>query len=783
MIFKMTKVAFTVDNFKHHVMYVISVKNKRELAKDRFNLLFKGNKHMSDLGKYLKSEGQDMTYDEIEQVVEKYCQDNHNHIVQTYVKHSKKSSCLDYKNECHTTTGEDGIHYLKGNCTYQMHERQRIKDNLKNGALENKDNKCKIDKELAEILKGLDTEEEKMSAINTYMSADIIAMYMNETKKQRGIKGRKTKAIDIEKMSNEHIEGEENPHDHFMFAPYDPSSVTGRFINPMAFSYTKQKVHIAFEKKYAWCVDQGIAIGYWKKEGLFARREFLAECIENGQNWKEARKSYNDLKSNIHNELKSSKSTAEVISSLKEKGIHLTPNSFGKMKITLDDSNVELNTASFKGKDFDVAVKKFTERFDADRNLKSGQKVDKIENVLTSIIEKTKVDLERDLKLAATPEQQKLAKLHAFKEFENRCHSAGLIVNLNKQGNMAYHTVQDNNFKKNGVIENNAKLTKFKASTFINPELQGKSLILLFGLDEEAIMKHQNELFDVMPKTLNYRQTVYTNVDLSLMNTVNQEWYLQKRFTDLFDYFNAEAKPNEDGSLSYFDKTTGEAIAKDKQTSDTTWTTTCNIANPKAAGAFIAALQLERARALGEGQVLTITPPEGCNNFDHLRHLQVDLMFSTDSNSNKVRVEYPNKETDEQLEKLIEQRLDKELQRFDKNVQKFSKNKTKFTFTEASGVHLLQNPDFIDYKDKIQDQVNRQIVDMITKNGITEIKFTNKDDRYIERNEKALLKLAESLPEDKKKLVVEVIEAHKHQDNKNVKNSNKKKIRPTKLSI
>ncbi|MGC3833517.1 hypothetical protein ACPSKX_04145 [Moritella viscosa] len=126
MIFKMTKVAFTVDNFKHHVMYVISVKNKREIAKDRFNLLFKGNKHMSDLGGYLKNFGEDMAYDEIEQVVQKYCEDNHQYIVETYVKHSKKSSCLDYKNECHTTTGEDGLHYLKGNCTYQMHERQRI---------------------------------------------------------------------------------------------------------------------------------------------------------------------------------------------------------------------------------------------------------------------------------------------------------------------------------------------------------------------------------------------------------------------------------------------------------------------------------------------------------------------------------------------------------------------------------------------------------------------------------------------------------------------------------
>ncbi len=779
----MTKVAFTVDNFKHHVMYVISVKNKREIAKDRFNLLFKGNKHMSDLGGYLKNFGEDMAYDEIEQVVQKYCEDNHQYIVETYVKHSKKSSCLDYKNECHTTTGEDGLHYLKGNCTYQMHERQRINDNLKNGVLENEDNKCKIDKELVEILKGLDTEEEKMSAINTYMSADIIAMYMNETKKQRGIGGRKTKAIDIEKMSNEHIVGEENPHDHFMFAPYDPASVTGRFINPMAFSYTKQKVHIAFEKKYSWCLDQGIAIGYWKKEGLFARREFLAECIANGQNWKEARKSYNAIKSNIYNELSSNKSTAEVIASLKEKGIHLTPNSFGKMKIELDDSKVELNTASFTGKDFEVAVKKFTERFESDRTLKSGQKVDKIEDVLTTIIEKTKVDLERDLKQAITPEQQKIAKLNAFKEFEIRCHNAGLIVNLNKQGNMSYHTVQDNNFKKSGIIENNAKLTKYKASTFINPELQGKSLILLFGLDEEAIMKHQNELFAVMPKTLNYRQTVYTNVDLTLMNTVDQEWYLQKRFNDLFDYYNTEAKPNDDGSISFFNKDTGEAIAKVMQTSDTSWTATCNIANPKAAGAFFAALELERARTLGEGQVLTITPPEGCNNFDHLRHLQVDLMFSTDSNSNKVRVEYPNKATDEQLEKLIEQRLDKELQRFDKNVQKFSKNKTKFTFTEASGVHLIRNPDFIDYQDKIQDQFNRQIVDMITKNGITEIKFSTKDDQYIERNEKALLKLAESLTDDKRKLVEEVIESHKTQASTSIQSNNKKKIRPTKLKI
>lgn len=780
-IFKMTKVGFTVGNFKHHTLYVMLVKNLKKLSKKRCNLKFKCNEHMADLGAYIEAFGEELSYDDLDKIVEDYCRSNHEHIVKKNVKHSKKSSCLDENNECHTATGEDGLHYLKGNKTYQKHEHERIKDKISSGDLEHKDNKCKIDKDLVKILKGLNSEEEKRSAIVSYMSADIIAMYMNETKKQRGIKGRKTKAIDINMMSNQHIEGEENPHDHFMFAPFDP--VSGMYLNPMAFSYTKQKVHIAFEKKYSWCVDQGIAIGYWKKEGLMARREFLAECIANGQNWKEARKSYNDIKSNIQNEISSNKSTAEVIASLKEKGIHLTPNSFGKMKIELDDSKVELNTASFTGKDFEVAVKKFTERFEADRTLKSGQKVDKIEDVLTTIIEKTKVDLERDLKLATTPEQQKIAKLNAFKEFEIRCHNAGLVVNLNKQGNMSYHTVQDNNFKKNGIIENNAKLTKYKASTFINPELQGKSLISLFGLDEEAIMKHQNDLFEVMPKTLNYRQTVYTNVDLSLMNTVAQEWYLQKRFQDFFDYWKTEARHNDNGSISYFNKDTGEAIATEKQISDTESTMTYNIANPKAAGGFIAALQMEKARALGEGQILTITPPEGRTNFDDLRHLQVELMFSTDANSNKVRVEYPNKATDEQLEKLIEQRLDKELERFDKNVQKFSKNKTKFTFTEASGAHLIRNPDFIDYQDKIQDQVNRQIIDMITKNGITEIKFSTKDDSYIERNEKALQKLAESLTDDKRKLVEEVIESHKTQASTSIQSNNKKKIRPTKLKI
>ncbi|MGC3833514.1 hypothetical protein ACPSKX_04130 [Moritella viscosa] len=72
---------------------------------------------------------------------------------------------------------------------------------------------------------------------------------------------------------------------------------------------------------------------------------------------------------------------------------------------------------------------------------------------------------------------------------------------------------------------------------------------------------------------------------------------------------------------------------------------------------------------------------------------------------------------------------------------------------------------------------------MITKNGITEIKFSTKDDQYIERNEKALLKLAESLTDDKRKLVEEVIESHKTQASTSIQSNNKKKIRPTKLKI
>jgi len=778
MIVKMEKVPFTSNNLlggngrgslTAHVLYLIRDKETKKYSNTRSDLFFKINPVMADLGNKLKYDGEIMSELEIENTVREYCQQQHDYIVEKYVKHSRKRRVLDKHNECLDTKGEDSLYYLKGNCTLQMKEYQRILTHVKG-------------------------DEDEAKKIIDEINSDFLAMYINEVKKQRGIKGKKTKISDIEKMSNNHIKNEENPHIHFFCHSFDP--VTKRWINPMAFAYTKQKVHIALEKKYSQFLNQGIAIGAYKNGGKIALREYLAESINNGKNWKETRQSFKNIKNDIHTVINSNKSTEKIISELKSKGIHLLPkgkdaNKKYKMNIKIDGSKVELNTESFSTKNnklFDTNIKKFMERVEFDQLNKSSKledKSDKIQSVLEDVLARTKNKLKRDLRNAKQSDHKGI-KQKAFKEFTRGALKASLVVNLNKQGNLLFHKVDENTFKNNnGVIENNAKARKHKASIFINPELQGKALIELFELDEEAIFVHQKELFQLMPKTANYRDVVYFNANLLEMNSVDKEYRIIEQYKNTLKRFNLEVKFDDKGDFFLFDND-GRALISQTYNNDNSSSISINNLHPKLASPVLLSMLQEDARALSDDKKLVISPDRMTNDFDTLRHLEVDLMFSTDANSKKIQIDYPNKITDQKLEKMIEQRLDKELERFDKNVQKFSKGKTKYTFTEASGIHLLNNPNFFDYHDKIKEQFNRQIVEMIAEKGIAEIKFSNKDNTYFDTNEKELLKLASELPEEKRKLVVNVIDIHKTNvkcDGNLNKNKSKNKIRPKGLCI
>ena len=753
MIIKMEKVSFTTNDLINgngrgsltaHVLYLVRNKNTKKYSKVRSDLFFKINPALADLGKKLKYDGENMSEAELENTVREYCQQQHDYVVNKYVNHSRKRKLLDEHNECLNTKGEDSLYSLKGNCTLEMDEYERI-------------------------LKYANGDKEKAKQILDEINNDFLAMYINEVKKQRGIKGRKTTINDIEKMSNFHIENEENPHIHFfVHGSFDPA--TKRWINPMAFAYTKQKIHMALEKKYSQFLNQGVAIGYYKNEGKIALKNYLAESINNGRNWKETRKNFKDIKNEINKAITSNKPTAQVISELKSKGIYLTPKGKDakgkyKMNINIKGSDIELNTASFSAKNnkaFDINIKKFMERVEFDNLTKSNkldENTDKIQSVLEDALVRTKKKLERDLR-ASEPSKHKKIKQKAFKEFTIRAKHAGLIVNLNKQGHLSFHKIDENNYKNKDGVENNVKARKYKSSLFVNPDLQGKFFIDIFELDEEEIFIHQTELFQLMPKTANYRDVVYFNTDLQEMNLVEKEFRIQQQYRNTLERFNLEVKFDPIGDFFLLDKQ-GRALVSQKYNDDNSSSITINNLHPKLASPVLLSMFQEDARALPEDKKLVITPDKNQNNFDTLRHLEVELMFSTDANSKKIEINYPNKITDEKLQKMIEQKLDKELDRFENNVQKFSKNKTKYTFTEASGIHLLQNPNFIDFHDKIKDQFNRQIIEMIAELGITEIKFSNKDDSFFDTNEKELLELARELPEDKKELVLKVIQDNK----------------------
>lgn len=815
--FKMKKVPFTTNNsvkgngrgrLTSYVLYVITDKKTGKYSKNiRADLIFNINPNLADLGNKLKFDGENMSKAELEHVVREHCQKQHEYINDKYVNHSRKRKILDEHGECLDVKGDNSLYYLEGNVAFEAEEYQRMKSfqlfsdkdsklikklkGVKNrnsrAKIIKKHTKSKLDIDLIKKLDGIKDPEQKAEIIRNYITKDFIATYENKVKKQRKIEGRKTKSDDIETMLNAHVKNEKNPHVHFMCHSFCP--ITNRWLNPITFKHIKQLTHLEAEAKYSDFLTQGIAIGEFKNKGKLARTEYLAQCINKGQNWKEAKQSFKDIQSELDIAIKSNRPTAEIISNLKKKGIHISVNEpitsdkYSKkinqrMKIKIDDFDIDLNSESFntkKVKGFDVNVKKFMERLTSDSMSKSMDesfKSDKIQTVLESVLESTKIKLERDLR-NANPEDRKKIKQKAFKEFITRNLNSGLAVNLNKQGNLLFHKINENHYEnKDGLTENNATAKKYKASMFQNPELQGKSLMELFELDEEAIKQHQIELFKLMPKSANYRDVVYFNAKLSEMNLVEKELRIKEQYSFTLKQFNLETKLDEKGNLFLFDKEGRALINKEYKSDGISSSISINSLHPKLASPILLSMLQEDARALTAGTSLIITPEIGETSFEVLRHLEVDLMFSTDANSQKIKVNYPHKNTDEKLAKMIDERLDKELQRFNKNVHTYSKGKTKFTFTEASGLHLLSNPNFIDQHEKIQAQFNNQIIDMISDRGITEIKFSSKDKSYFDRNEKELLDLAESLPEEKKQKVLHVIEAHK----KEIKTETKKNI-------
>ena len=660
MIVKMKKVAFSCDNKRrgkntgsltNHILYLITDKKSKRYSSQRCDLSFTLNPTQPDLGLLLKHEGKSLTHSELSDLVNEYCLEQHKYLVQHYVKNSRKAKQLDKYDECLTP---QKLFNYQGSLSFTQDEYQRL-------------------------LKASNNNQEHVKQAMTDITRHYLANYYNQIKKEQKIKDKKTKPEEIELITNFHIENENNPHIHFYTHAFNS---TKRYMNPRYFSETKQIAHKQIERQFP-LLEQGVAEGKTKQVGLNNRKNYLSHQFDQSNDWKQVRGDFRALEQQIYAILQSNGSVQIKVNALQQMGIFLSVFSNNHVEIKQEGINVTLDIESFINRSLKRSLQQFAKQWQFEKKSQrfNNPTIQKMETVLLNNLSVVNKALKRELD-QLPPSQHNQAKKDAFSHFYQRCLSTGVIVNLNKQKHLSFHKLDKNH-------QSSVKATKYNASLFNSKALSGKAIVECFNLNIEDILQHQTELFNVMPKTLNYRKTVFVNVTESI-NDIYQEHFQIQRYERLFDYFSIEQR--EEGNHTTLFNEKGFSLIDIERIDEKSALISINMFHTASAAKLLSAILLEEAKSIPSNRIIVISPTTQTSNVDDLRHLHVELLFSTDKHNEKIRVSYQGMEQDKKLQTMIEKRLETELKRFEKNVQKYSKKKPEsFRFTNATGLHLLDS--------------------------------------------------------------------------------------------
>lgn len=175
---------------------------------------------------------------------------------------------------------------------------------------------------------------------------------------------------------------------------------------------------------------------------------------------------------------------------------------------------------------------------------------------------------------------------------------------------------------------------------------------------------------------------------------------------------------------------------------------------PKQAAALLLDVFVDQSKNLQDTEVLRVFPVELNGDYQHLRELHIKLLFSTDKNTRNIVVEYPMMENDSKLKDMIANEVKTKIVQMDKKhntCSKRMKNKS-YNFTESMGISLLSKESFAPYKDKIEQKLNEQIIDLVVNHNVKEIKFNRKiDAEYFIENKGKLYELSQSMDNASKK--------------------------------
>lgn len=752
MIVKIQKVPFTFDtkysgnkkgvaDFANHIYYLVSSKKTGKYCPDRCDSEVNLDPMYKTFDQMLRQEGNKFTAKQLRQVCFEEAMRQKSFFLEP-VLNSNKRIYLDENGECFDTTK---LFNYKCNFTFQKHEYDKI-------------------------LKSVQGDEYQAKKIMQEIKNEYFCIWYNEMLKYRGVTTRLTHE-DIHSFDNWHIKGEANPHLHSYLSCMDRK--TGRMMNSRMYSISKQKAHTKIEKKYKQFLDQGISLGFDKIEGLEQRRNYLIEQFEQGCTMREAIDNYRALQQRVKDVYKQGMSDPKQLQELlKANGIEEAKVNKKAVNLRFSETTAIFNIESFRDKEVRDLLHAHSERVVNDRT--SNIKVHELEKVIQYNYDAVQAKLQK--KLYESPaELHHQIKRKAFKLYAKRLKKSGIIIDLTKQGAASYIVQGINSFKS----DKNVSLTPFKSSLMVNPQLRGKSLLSEFELTQDDIFNHGIEYMDGVPKSIRYgKKRAYATMDLEESNLVSFESYRLKFNENYLLKLGAEKFELENGFVLF--KQNKPLLKVERYDNGSAILTTSNV-HPREAANLMLNVLIEDAKNLDKDKFIRVTPVDDSKDVQRLRELHLKLMFSNDKNARNIVVEYPNMANDQKLEEMIQKQLEYQFAQYDKSFAS-SKSKIKkgvYNFTDAKGVGLLNNPKMKQHKHLVGEKLNTQIIELITKHDVTEIKFNQRVDvEYFKDNQHKLLEMSQHLPKEEQDKVKKFLsEFEEAQSSPSEKNEQKQKNR------
>ncbi len=430
-------------------------------------------------------------------------------------------------------------------------------------------------------------------------------------------------------------------------------------------------------------------------------------------------------------------------------------------------TGIRFNNASFSG-DARSKVKRFASSYnernqlqhEINKTFKTKQErlpydVDSIQTVLAHNMRMTKAAMNHELSLAPYSNEEATAiKRKHFETYMQLCLESGILVNLNKQGNLTYHKINKNRKKNHsentdwfeaGKAQADYSAFKYKSSWF-SEDLRGKDIKELFELDDETIIRlNLTWVMDAFPARFMQYKVAFMSNNTNLLEQMNQtadaKSFLLLSIQKNYDYRKLEQRSTYDGGYYIYSIRNEQPTVYFKPTADSSFDVLFQPFQARSAALDTwAHTQKEVLENLDNADYGTSFYAKDGKVCDFLRTMYVERAFCP-NNDMRSRIEVRNGYDDRTVE-FMQKKFDTMLEKAEASIDKAinTPNKNSFNFTNLHGAFVLSNEEFNGVlRERYEEFLNRSIVKLekagfsdLTMNGIILEDYVRKNEQRIE---------------------------------------------------